>query len=31
MLEEHTFLKVFEQWFAHRKVGLKEGRQSTLS
>lgn len=31
MVEEHSFLKVFEQWFEHRKLSLKEGRQSTLS
>lgn len=28
---EHTFNAVFLQWVAHRKLELKEGRQSTLS
>ncbi|WP_458379631.1 tyrosine-type recombinase/integrase [Serratia ureilytica] len=29
LAEEHTFLKVFEQWFEFRKLSLKAGRQST--
>ena len=28
---EHSFKAVYLQWFAHRKLELKEGRQSTLS
>lgn len=29
LAEEHTFQKVFEQWFEFRKQSLKPGRQST--
>lgn len=29
LAEEHTFQKVFEQWFEFRKLSLKPGRQST--
>ncbi|MGV8400866.1 tyrosine-type recombinase/integrase [Pseudomonas aeruginosa] len=29
LAEEHTFLRVFEQWFEFRKLSLKAGRQST--
>ncbi|HAF2412850.1 TPA: DUF4102 domain-containing protein [Salmonella enterica] len=29
LAEEHTFRKVFEQWFEFRKLSLKPGRQST--
>ncbi|RTB44157.1 tyrosine-type recombinase/integrase [Pseudomonas aeruginosa] len=28
---ENSFLVVFNQWFEHRKLELKEGRQSTIS
>ncbi len=29
LAEEHTFQKVYEQWFEFRKLSLKAGRQST--
>lgn len=29
LAEDHSFQKVFEQWFEFRKKSLKEGRQST--
>lgn len=31
LADEHTFKAVFLQWVEHRKLELKEGRQSTLS
>lgn len=31
LAEQHTFLKVFQQWFEFRKLSLKAGRQSTLT
>ncbi|WP_313024286.1 tyrosine-type recombinase/integrase [Pseudomonas lopnurensis] len=31
LAEEHSFKSVYLQWLAHRKLELKEGRQSTLS
>ena len=31
LASDHTFTVVFEQWVEHRKLELKEGRQSTLS
>ena len=27
---EHTFMAVYEQWLAHRRLSLEEGRQTSL-